>query len=596
MYCDKCGKEIPADSAFCRFCGVTLPGVPDRSTLSQTREKQEVPGESPTPGQTTGEGAAGPPGIRNEPVIQPAVPAREVKTFAPSAVPPPAPGKLQVPAAPLLFWVIMAIVSTILLSLWWPSGLSLLSPLVLLTGALVLLAGVTPGTLRRILGACGAIFAVISIGIILLEAARSDTTYFGNVTYYGFELDTHLLVLSLIGGVILLWLSTRAVRRPSPGTPPPAAASGAEGPKKIPVPWIIAGIIVIGIIAAVIAVPPILNNMARESIPGLAGAGNDSMSTVPQDSASITTTVPSLPPGTKTPDPLTATPTRTIVVSTTRSSTSPPNAQFSTSTLSGNAPLTVYFSDDSAGFPTAWSWDFGDGKSASIQNPAHTYATAGTYSVRLSVTGPGGSSTSYPQQVMVYAGTPITVEAMFSADPSTGVAPLAVLFTDLSSGTLSSRNWDFGDGGTSALTSPVHTYTTPGQYTARLTVRSSSGVSSTAISPITVNMASTPAATTTAPTPVHTSDDIYGTTSPTKASFTYTPDLGPVPLVVRFQDTSTGSPTTWRWDFGDGTTSNLKNPVHTYSLPGDYVVLLSITSPTGGSQLERGPISVFYKL
>ena len=297
MYCNKCGKEIPDDSTFCLYCGVSLPGVLDRSTISQTGKEQEVPGKSTAPMQTTGDGTAGPSGIRIEPVKEPVVQADEAKTVTPSVAPPPATGKLQIPAAPLLFWVVLAIVSTILLSLWWPSGLSLLSPLVLLTGALVILAGVTRGTLRRVLGACGAIFAVISIGVILLEASRSDTTYFGNVTYYGFELDTHLLVLSLIGGVILLWLSIRAVRRPSPGTPPPAAASAAEGPKKIPVLWIIAGIIVVGIIGAVIVVPPILNNMARESISGLTGAGNDHISTVPLGSTSVTTTVPTLPPG-----------------------------------------------------------------------------------------------------------------------------------------------------------------------------------------------------------------------------------------------------------------------------------------------------------
>ena len=505
----------------------------DRSAISQTGKEQEVPGKSTAPMQTTGDGTAGPSGIRIEPVKEPVVQADEAKTVTPSVAPPPATGKLQIPAAPLLFWVVLAIVSTILLSLWWPSGLSLLSPLVLLTGALVILAGVTRGTLRRVLGACGAIFAVISIGVILLEASRSDTTYFGNVTYYGFGLDTHLLVLSLIGGVILLWLSIRAVRRPSPGTPPPAAASAAEGPKKIPVLWIIAGIIVVGIIGAVIVVPPILNNMARESISGLTGAGNDHISTVPLGSTSVTTTVPTLPPGTSPPASLTTTPTGTVVISTTRSTPSPPNARFSTSTLSGNAPLTVYFSDDSTGFPATWSWDFGDGKSASSQNPPHTYTTAGTYSVRLSVTGPGGSSTSYPQQIMVYAATPSNVEAIFSADPSTGAAPLTVTFTDMSSGSPSSRNWEFGDGGISTLTSPVHTYTTPGQYTARLTVRSGSGLSSTAVSPITVSPASTPVVTTTSPTPVHTIDDIYGTVSPVRASFTFTPDLGPVPLICQ---------------------------------------------------------------
>jgi PKD repeat protein len=185
---------------------------------------------------------------------------------------------------------------------------------------------------------------------------------------------------------------------------------------------------------------------------------------------------------------------------------------------------------------------------------------------------------------------------MFSADPSTGVAPLTVTFTDTSSGAPSDRSWDFGDGSTSTLANPVHTYMTPGQYTARLTVRSSSGISRTAFSPIMVTQASAPAVTTTAPTPVHTTDDIYGTISPVTAGFTYTPDLGPVPLIVSFKDTSTGSPTTWNWNFGDGTTSNQKNPVHTYSSPGDYFVELSVTGSNGASKVKLGPVSVFYKI
>ncbi len=70
---------------------------------------------------------------------------------------------------------------------------------------------------------------------------------------------------------------------------------------------------------------------------------------------------------------------------------SPPEASFSASPTSGEAPLTVNFSDTSTGDLASWSWDFGDGSSSTLQNPTHTYDSAGTYTAELTVTGPGGS-------------------------------------------------------------------------------------------------------------------------------------------------------------------------------------------------------------
>lgn len=71
----------------------------------------------------------------------------------------------------------------------------------------------------------------------------------------------------------------------------------------------------------------------------------------------------------------------------------PPVANFIGSPTSGNAPLTVNFTDQSSGNITSRSWDFGDGQSSTLQNPSHTYPNAGTYTVKLTVTGSGGSST-----------------------------------------------------------------------------------------------------------------------------------------------------------------------------------------------------------
>ena len=70
-----------------------------------------------------------------------------------------------------------------------------------------------------------------------------------------------------------------------------------------------------------------------------------------------------------------------------------PSASFSANPTSGNAPLSVNFTDESTGSITSWEWDFGDGSTSTMQNPSHTYAEPGTYTVSLTVTGPGGLDT-----------------------------------------------------------------------------------------------------------------------------------------------------------------------------------------------------------
>ncbi|MHC4310681.1 MAG: PKD domain-containing protein, partial [Planctomycetota bacterium] len=70
-----------------------------------------------------------------------------------------------------------------------------------------------------------------------------------------------------------------------------------------------------------------------------------------------------------------------------------PVAHFSATPASGRPPLIVNFTDQSTGQITSWSWDFGDGSTSTEQNPSHTYTDGGSYTVSLTVTGPGGSDT-----------------------------------------------------------------------------------------------------------------------------------------------------------------------------------------------------------
>lgn len=81
------------------------------------------------------------------------------------------------------------------------------------------------------------------------------------------------------------------------------------------------------------------------------------------------------------------------------------------------------------------------------------------------------------------------------------------------------------------------------------------------------------------------SEDVTGVVTyiPPIASFTATPTTGEAPLNVHFTDTSTKGPTSWNWDFGDGTTSTIQNPKHNYTTPGTYTVSLTARNSEGGN-------------
>ncbi|SPF51664.1 exported hypothetical protein [Syntrophobacter sp. SbD1] len=233
-----------------------------------------------------------------------------------------------------------------------------------------------------------------------------------------------------------------------------------------------------------------------------------------------------------------------------------PVANFIASPTSGTVPLAVSFTDSSTGSVTSWSWNFGDGGTSTSQDPSHTYANPGTYTVTLTAGGLGGNSNPTTTSITVIPPPPI---ANFSAAPTNGTAPLAVQFTDASTGSVTGWSWNFGDGGTSTSQHPNHTYTSPGTYTVTLTATGPGGNSNPQTTSITVNP----------PSPV--------------ANFSAIPTNGNAPLSVQFTDSSTGSVTSWSWVFGDGGTSTSQNPIYTYSTPGTYTVSLTATGSWGSN-------------
>lgn len=150
----------------------------------------------------------------------------------------------------------------------------------------------------------------------------------------------------------------------------------------------------------------------------------------------------------------------------------PPVADFTASPITGFSPLTVVFTNTSSGAYTSTLWHFGDQVTSTMDHPTHTYKAAGTYTVTLTVSGIGGMDTmSRASYITVYE----PVHAGFVANPRSGAPPLTVQFTDVSSGPVATCEWSFGDGGTSALRRPTHTYVMTRVYTVSLTVRATEG-------------------------------------------------------------------------------------------------------------------------
>jgi beta propeller repeat protein len=142
-------------------------------------------------------------------------------------------------------------------------------------------------------------------------------------------------------------------------------------------------------------------------------------------------------------------------------------AGFTVNETQGMPPLAVAFNDSTTGQVEGWSWDFGDGGSSDEQNPVHTYATGGSYSVILAVHNPWQRDAVRKSDLISVGSVPVPG---FSQNLTGGPAPLAIQFTDQSEGVPTGWHWDFGDNETSDETNPEHVYVQPGVYSVNLTV------------------------------------------------------------------------------------------------------------------------------
>ena len=146
---------------------------------------------------------------------------------------------------------------------------------------------------------------------------------------------------------------------------------------------------------------------------------------------------------------------------------------------------------------------------------------------------------------------PEVIIADFAATPLNLLINDTVLFTDQSTGFNLTWYWNFGDGNTDTVQNPVHVYQTPGIYSVTLTVSNGSLID---------NIVKT---------------NYITVIEPVVASFTASDTVIDLGQSLSFTDQSTGLPTSWTWDFGDGSNSSLQNPTHQYQSPGIYTVSLT---------------------
>ncbi len=312
----------------------------------------------------------------------------------------------------------------------------------------------------------------------------------------------------------------------------------------------------------------------------------------------------------------------------------PPVAIVQASTRVAEVGQPIVFTAASASDPATFSWDFGDGRSASGAEVTQVFLSVGTYTVKVVATNNAGVSEAFIE---------ITVEPPTTA-PSARIATLptmievgdAVSLTSISSNGPDTEEWSFGDGQTAVGTTVDHTWTSPGTFIVTLTATNRAGSSTTTAivevvpllpSPIAVISAHDPTpwvgeptafsqssldatdwlwdfgdgGTSSSPTPLHT----FSSAGPRTVTLTVTnrngthstsvtvePRLKPTanfsasPLAPRvgeavtFTDLSVNA-ASWSWDFGDGATSTAQSPQHAYSSSGSYQVVLTVTSSAG---------------
>ena len=254
-----------------------------------------------------------------------------------------------------------------------------------------------------------------------------------------------------------------------------------------------------------------------------------------------------------------------------------PAISFMTNVSVGVNPLSLYLNDTSTGSPTSWNTSWGDVSWTNqttfpVTNITHTYSTAGSYWINEYATNTGGTSNGTPLLITVYD----AANCQWSVLSNQGTAPFSTYFSDHSTNTTPGADtyyWDFGDGNTSTSDNLWFTYNISGTYTVNHSFNN--GLSMSWLNRTAYITVGTPVV-----APV--------------ASFYGSPSIGAEPLNEYFIDVSSGSPTSWSWDFGDSGSSILQNPQHTYTSSGFKTVNLTVSNSAGTNVTSKARFITVY--
>ncbi len=221
------------------------------------------------------------------------------------------------------------------------------------------------------------------------------------------------------------------------------------------------------------------------------------------------------------------------------------------------APVTVVFNNTSTGNGLTYAWNFGDPSSGTLNtatalSPTHIFNAAGAYIVSLTVTNAQQCTDVYTYTINVGDGT---INTNFTI-PQTACVGEVIPIVQNSNPTPSSVLWNFDDGTTSTLLTPIKIYNTVGTYNISLTATIGQ-CSATIVKPIII-------------------------VAKPMAQFAANTTQGcSTPFNVVFNNTSTGAGLTYTWNFGDGQTSTAANPTHSYTAEGSYTITLIVKSTNG---------------
>ena len=222
--------------------------------------------------------------------------------------------------------------------------------------------------------------------------------------------------------------------------------------------------------------------------------------------------------------------------------------------VSSCPPLKVSFTSQAQNTNSV-RWDFGDGNTSILTNPEHNYTLAGIFYAKQFVTGPGGCTDTLTKRIEVKGPS-----GTFSYSPLVGCNPLTVTFNAVTQNQVSIL-WDFTDGATTSTTgnTVTHAFATPGDYIPRMILTDAGGCNVPVLGKDTVH--------------------VIGVHADFTMSNTSICDAG----IVSFQNNTVSNDyiSSWKWSFGDGTTSTAQHPQHSFTTPGAYTVSLLATSAQG---------------